>query len=445
MFGPYRARGRCQPDGAARARRVVRRRCRPTARRASTGPRGHADPTRGVFFTDANGCVARAAWEQRAVPRGRLRRGPAAGARHARGRLREGLPRPTPPSSIRTQYSPLEQFRRSFDEWRGLREVHAIAVPPTPRGGCAGSAARDCAMRGRRRASARGLRAPPPRCATTAARGSAPRWARAPTRLPPRVRRRARLEGRAGFRSTSSRDVLMAGGSDASSPRPAADLWRRGDLTSSITAGGAAFRLVTFPLRLAALERGLRARPPRGDEPPCRAAGTARGPPRDHRDAHLRRPRPRSTPSPACAGRPRPGAARSWSSTTAARPSTRRGCGAARRLQLELARDNRGFAASVNRGLRARGPGDDVVVLNNDVIASAVGWSPPARRLPRPRHRRRRADAALSRRPHPVRRARPQPRRARVVRPSLPLQAPRPRAGERARHRRWPSPAPACT
>ena len=26
-------------------------------------------------------------------------------------------------------YRPLEQFRRSFDEWRGLREVQAIARP----------------------------------------------------------------------------------------------------------------------------------------------------------------------------------------------------------------------------------------------------------------------------------------------------------------------------
>ena len=29
-------------------------------------------------------------------------------------------------------YRPLDQFRRSFDEWRGLLEVEAIAAPPRP-------------------------------------------------------------------------------------------------------------------------------------------------------------------------------------------------------------------------------------------------------------------------------------------------------------------------
>jgi GT2 family glycosyltransferase len=42
-------------------------------------------------------------------------------------------------------------------------------------------------------------------------------------------------------------------------------------------------------------------------------------------------------------------------------------------VELELAPENRGFAASVNRGLARAGHGHDVVVLNNDVFARR-GW-----------------------------------------------------------------------
>ena len=42
-------------------------------------------------------------------------------------------------------------------------------------------------------------------------------------------------------------------------------------------------------------------------------------------------------------------------------------------VELELAPHNRGYAASVNRGLARAGAGHDVVVLNNDVIAHR-GW-----------------------------------------------------------------------
>jgi GT2 family glycosyltransferase len=42
-------------------------------------------------------------------------------------------------------------------------------------------------------------------------------------------------------------------------------------------------------------------------------------------------------------------------------------------VELELAPENRGYAASVNRGLARAGRGHDVVVLNNDVIAHK-GW-----------------------------------------------------------------------
>ena len=43
------------------------------------------------FFTDANGCVARAAWEHVPFRRGRLRRGPPARHGHAPSGLRQGI------------------------------------------------------------------------------------------------------------------------------------------------------------------------------------------------------------------------------------------------------------------------------------------------------------------------------------------------------------------
>ena len=86
--------------------------------------------------------------------------------------------------------------------------------------------------------------------------------------------------------------------------------------------------------------------------------------------------------------------------------------------------ENSGFAANVNRGLRATDPDRDVVVLNSDVEA-LPGWLACLQyaAVPRRGRRHRRRAAAVPRRAHPVRRDRPQPRRARVVRPPLPLQA----------------------
>ena len=117
-----------------------------------------------------------------------------------------------------------------------------------------------------------------------------------------------------------------------------------------------------------------------------------------------------------------------------------------RGARVELMPENRGFAGAVNRGLELVAPQDDVVVLNSDVIAER-GW---LERLQYTAYREPRigivgAEAALRRPAHPVRGVLPQPRRARVVRPPLPLQGGQPPRGEpdRARDRRRP--APACT
>ena len=85
-----------EPDDRARADRVLRHASRPTAAAPSSAP---ATPT---FLSNVNACYARACWEEIALPRRRLRRGP--GVRRATCSPPAG-PRsttPAPPSCTRT-------------------------------------------------------------------------------------------------------------------------------------------------------------------------------------------------------------------------------------------------------------------------------------------------------------------------------------------------------
>ena len=122
VFGRYRARPDASRDGPARARRVVRL-ARPRGSR-SAGLWRTCDGTRSLFFTDANGCVARAAWEQ--VPFREVAY--AEDQLLARDMLAAGYAKVYRPDAAvihSHDYSPLDQLRRSFDEWRGLREVRS--------------------------------------------------------------------------------------------------------------------------------------------------------------------------------------------------------------------------------------------------------------------------------------------------------------------------------
>jgi glycosyltransferase involved in cell wall biosynthesis len=84
------------------------------------------------FFTDANACVARAAWER--TP---FREVPYAEDRVlARDVLRAGGAKAFVPDAAvwhSHDYTALAQLRRSFDEWRGLREVYGWREPADPR------------------------------------------------------------------------------------------------------------------------------------------------------------------------------------------------------------------------------------------------------------------------------------------------------------------------
>jgi glycosyltransferase involved in cell wall biosynthesis len=83
------------------------------------------------FFTDANACVARVAWERvpfRAVPYAEDRV-------LAIDMLRAGYAKAFVPGAAvlhSHDYTPSQQLRRCFDEWRGLREVYGWREPASP-------------------------------------------------------------------------------------------------------------------------------------------------------------------------------------------------------------------------------------------------------------------------------------------------------------------------
>jgi GT2 family glycosyltransferase len=154
------------------------------------------------FFTDANACIAKAAWE-----RAPFREVPYAEDRVlAIDMLRAGYAKVFVPGAAvwhSHAYTAPQQLRRCFDEWRGLREVYGWREPVDPR-----SLARS--LRGELGAARRALdearEGRGARLATLAAvsRHHVLRLAGAVLGsraggLPPRVRRGLSLERRAGF------------------------------------------------------------------------------------------------------------------------------------------------------------------------------------------------------------------------------------------------------
>jgi glycosyltransferase involved in cell wall biosynthesis len=204
VYGPYHARpgapvaitrelatwfAALAPDGAPRLDR--------TTEPAGPGPAS--------FFTNANGALARAAWSRvpfRTVPY-------AEDQALALDMLRAGYAKAYVPDAAVVHshdYGPLEQFRRTFDEWRGLREVYGFVQPLAPastllklqsevRADLRATRGRD--TRARAREAARSVRHWSVR-AIGAALGS-----RA-DRLPPAVRAWSSLERRQGFAPSAS-------------------------------------------------------------------------------------------------------------------------------------------------------------------------------------------------------------------------------------------------
>ncbi len=130
------------------------------------------------FFSDANACLARAAWEQapfREVPYAEDRA-------LALDMLRAGYAKAYVPGAgvVHSHaYTPTQELRRAFDEWRGLLEVYGWRRPIDPRH------------------LARELRGAPSRQNVLRLTGAV-LGSRA-DRLPPGLRRRLSLEGRDSF------------------------------------------------------------------------------------------------------------------------------------------------------------------------------------------------------------------------------------------------------
>jgi glycosyltransferase involved in cell wall biosynthesis len=172
------------------------------------------------FFTDANACLARTAWQR--VP---FRDVPYAEDRVlAIDMLRAGYAKAfVPDASVlhSHDYTSAEQLRRCFDEWRGLREVYGWRESGSPGHivrqlrGAAGHARRELIRQGVPRGRRRAMLVTVARhhfvCIAGALLGS-----RA-DRIPDGLRRRLSLEGRAGFSPLEPQDA-MTPPDNASSP-----------------------------------------------------------------------------------------------------------------------------------------------------------------------------------------------------------------------------------
>jgi rhamnosyltransferase len=139
VYGPYRPR----PDAAVAVRVELERWFHslapdgePVVERLAAAERAALPAVallgRRGFFTDANACVARAAWERvpfRAVPYAEDRV-------LALDMLRAGYAKAFLPAAAvwhSHDYTASQQLRRCFDEWRGLREVYGWREPADPR------------------------------------------------------------------------------------------------------------------------------------------------------------------------------------------------------------------------------------------------------------------------------------------------------------------------
>lgn len=95
--------------------------------------RGADITPRRAFFTDANGCISKAAWRE--VPFRDVAY--AEDQQLAIDMLRAGYAKAYVPEAAVVhshEHPPLELLCRSFDEWRALKEVYGIVEPAGPRG-----------------------------------------------------------------------------------------------------------------------------------------------------------------------------------------------------------------------------------------------------------------------------------------------------------------------
>ncbi len=182
------------PDGTPRVDRLEEHEREALPALALIGARG--------FFTDANACIARSAWEH--AP---FRQVPYAEDRLlAIDMLRASYARAYVPDAAvlhSHSYAPADELRRCFDEWRGLREIYGWREPASPAHltrrlrGELGWARRELDRRNARRSERRATLATLTRHHVVRLAGSL-LGSRA-DRLPPGARRWLSLEGRSSF------------------------------------------------------------------------------------------------------------------------------------------------------------------------------------------------------------------------------------------------------
>lgn len=199
VYGPYRAR-KGAPAAVAREVNGWFTSLAPDGRARLDRTRAPSGPSATTFFTSANGALARWAWE--CVP---FRDVPFAEDQAlALDALRAGFAKVFAPDAAVVHshdYTALTQFRRSFDEWRGLYDVHGWVQPLAPartlltlqsevRADLRSLRGRDVSAEVMRRELARSIRHWTVRAAGAVAGSRA-------DRLPARVRRWCSLERRA--------------------------------------------------------------------------------------------------------------------------------------------------------------------------------------------------------------------------------------------------------
>ena len=208
VYGPYLPRPHATPRAAADLERffsLMSPQGAPRVDRLEAAERNlpaHVLFGRRTYFTDANGCLRREAWERVPFPEVAYAEDQAL----ALAMLRAGYAKVYLPSAgvlHSHHYTPAQRMRRAFDDYRGVLEVYGWRSP-------AGLRHWVLQLRGRLGTEARALRAAGvaplrwPKALTTAALDHAAQLAGAilgsrADRLPPWFRRAASLERRASF------------------------------------------------------------------------------------------------------------------------------------------------------------------------------------------------------------------------------------------------------
>jgi GT2 family glycosyltransferase len=137
VYGPYRPR----PDASLAVRLELQRWFDSLSDDGAPKVERLAEPERGLpaselvgargFFTDANACIARAAWES--VPFREIEY--AEDRALALDMLRAGYAKAFVPGAAvihSHDYTAVQRLRRSYDEWRGLLEVYGWREPASP-------------------------------------------------------------------------------------------------------------------------------------------------------------------------------------------------------------------------------------------------------------------------------------------------------------------------